>query len=100
MRNRCNNPHVRSYPDYGGRGIKVCERWSGVNGYKNFLSDMGRKPTPKHSLDRLDVNKDYSPENCKWATVKEQVNNTRRKRIENFTNEEIQQEFIRRGLTL
>lgn len=74
MLNRCYNKNVRSYPHYGGRGITVCDRWR--NSYENFLSDMGRAPSPKHSLDRINVNENYSANNCKWSTPVEQANNT------------------------
>ena len=67
---RCYNPNHNSFHRYGGRGITVCDRWR--ESYKNFLEDMGRKPTPQHSIDRVDGNKGYEPLNCRWATKKEQ----------------------------
>lgn len=72
---RCEDPSVDRYPAYGGRGIKVCKRWK--KSYPNFLSDMGRKPGPTHSIDRIDVNGDYKPSNCRWATPEEQKVNKR-----------------------
>jgi len=76
MKSRCTNPNVKQYKDYGGRGIKVCVSWS--NSFQKFLDDMGPKPTPKHTLDRIDNDGDYSPENCKWSTYHEQRLNQRR----------------------
>lgn len=74
MRGRCRDPFNASYKRYGGRGIKVCDRWNANDGsgYLNFLADMGRKPSPQHSLDRIDPDGEYCPENCRWATIKEQ----------------------------
>lgn len=76
MRQRCNNPNIRTYARYGGRGIKVCDRWEDEeNGYRNFLQDMGRRPSPAHSLHRIDNDGGYTPENCEWVTSSVQQRN-------------------------
>ncbi|RZJ90202.1 MAG: hypothetical protein EOO20_08845 [Chryseobacterium sp.] len=76
MKDRCYNPNKKEYFRYGGRGIKVCDRW--LNNYDNFYSDMGKRPNKGLSIDRIDVDGNYEPSNCKWSTAKEQANNTRR----------------------
>lgn len=73
MKNRCHNATADRYDRYGGRGIKICDRW--LESFENFLADMGEPPSPQHSLDRIDVNGNYEPSNCRWATQKEQSNN-------------------------
>lgn len=67
---RCYNPADEKYSQYGGRGIQVCEEWR--QGFESFLADMGECP-PQRSLDRVDVNKDYEPRNCRWATTMQQA---------------------------
>ena len=72
MKQRCLNPKTVGWERYGGRGIAVCERWLV---FSNFLADMGEAPSVKHSLDRIDNNRNYEPGNCRWATKAEQDNN-------------------------
>lgn len=75
MLTRCRNPKSKDYHHYGGRGITVCDRWQ--QHFLNFLEDMGERPTPKHTLDRINNDGNYEPSNCRWATRTMQVRNTR-----------------------
>lgn len=78
IKSRCYNERVPEYKHYGGRGISMCDRWR--ESFENFLADMGERPTPGHSIDRRDVNGNYEPVNCRWATDIEQQNNRRNNR--------------------
>jgi hypothetical protein len=75
---RCDNPNEPAYEDYGLRGISYCGRWKK---FENFFADMGQRPGPSYSIERDDVNGNYEPSNCRWATKKEQANNTRANRM-------------------
>ncbi len=75
IKRRCYNENSPDYPDYGGRGIVMCEEWK--NDFTAFLRDMGPRPSPEHSIDRKDNDKGYDKENCRWATQLEQANNKR-----------------------
>lgn len=83
MKGRCLYESHPEYKNYGARGITVCDRWME---YPNFLKDMGRKPTTKHTLERIDNDKGYSPENCRWASIKEQQRNKRTNRVVRYQN--------------
>lgn len=76
MLNRCRSTKARLYYRYGGRGIKVCAKWE--KNFAAFLADVGKRPTPNHSLDRIDNNGNYEPGNVRWATMREQMRNTSR----------------------
>jgi len=79
MKRRCLYPKCTGYSDYGGRGIKISNSWR--NSFENFFADMGLKPSPAHSLDRIDNNGDYQADNCRWATREQQDNNKRNNRL-------------------
>jgi len=96
MRSRCNNPNSTGYVDYGGRGIKICDRW---NKFENFLADVGERP-PNHTADRIDTDKDYAPENFRWATPEEQAQSKRpiRTKLSQFSTAELLVELLRREI--
>ena len=79
MKYRCFNPNYKQYSNYGGRGIGVCDSWR--NSFENFFADMGLKPSPAYSIDRIDNDGDYQADNCRWATKTEQANNKRSNRL-------------------
>lgn len=93
MLKRCTNPNYPDYPNYGGRGISICARWlpgqSFAQGFWNFVEDMGCKPFPKAEVDRIDVDGNYTPSNCRWATKQQQIENRRLVRDSRIRNAEI-----------
>jgi hypothetical protein len=78
MKDRCNNPNNDDYAHYGGRGIRICDRWN--DSFEAFIADIGHKPFPRATVDRIQVNGNYEPGNCRWATQAEQTRNKRNNR--------------------
>jgi hypothetical protein len=78
MKSRCANPKNKDFKHYGGRGISVCQRW--LDSFSAFLEDMGQRPSPKHSIDRINNDGNYEPSNCRWVTQAEQCQNQRKRR--------------------
>lgn len=86
LKGRCLNPNDKSYKHYGGRGIKICDRW--MHSFENFIEDLGWRPSQKYSIERIDYNKDYCPENCKWILKSEQTKNCRRVKLITYNGKE------------
>ena len=84
MRQRCTNPRSKFYPRYGGRGISICAEW---NDFGKFYEDVGQRPTPLHTLERINNDGNYCKENCKWATQTEQASNRKSSRLVYFKGE-------------
>lgn len=84
MRQRCYNKNYQQFADYGGKGVTICDRWlkgeDNKTGMECFIEDMGKRPSPAHSIDRIDSGGNYEPDNCRWATSVQQLNNTSRNR--------------------
>lgn len=85
LKSRCYDMNDKSYNDYGGRGIKVCDEW--LHSFQLFLRDMGRKPSIEYSIDRINTNGNYEPQNCRWGTPHEQANNKRNNVLITFNGE-------------
>jgi hypothetical protein len=85
IKDRCTNQKSKAYNRYGGRGIEMCEEWR--NSFVAFYEDMGRRPSARHSIDRIDNNKGYSPANCRWSVPVEQQNNRRDNRLLSYAGQ-------------
>lgn len=86
IKRRCYNSKYKQYNDYGGRGIKVCDRW--LESVQNFINDLGFRPSKRHSIDRVDNDGNYCKENCRWATKVEQERNKRKTKFVNYNGQE------------
>jgi hypothetical protein len=94
MIQRCTNPNKNQYNDYGGRGITVYPQWVGKGGFAVFIKDMGKKPFPEATIDRIDNNGNYEPSNCKWASRVDQSRNSRNCKIRDMNHaNQIRQQF-------
>jgi len=101
MKSRCYNLNNKDYPNYGGRGIKVCEEWLGETGLVNFIRDMGTKPFPDATLERIDVNKGYFKDNCMWIKMSQQPKNRNYNKIKNKARaDEIREEYRSTNITM
>ena len=96
MRSRCTNPNASDWHHYGGRGIRVCDRW--MHSYESFLADVGRAPSQAHTIDRIDPNGHYEPSNVRWATRAEQSLNKRNTVIIGDGSETVEQISARLGI--
>jgi hypothetical protein len=94
MIQRCTNPKSSHWHRYGGRGIKVCERWRGRGGFANFLSDVGERPAPGLSIDRIDNDGNYEPGNVRWATAGQQVRNSASAKLNERQAEQMVADFL------
>lgn len=87
MKKRCLNKKHKSFQNYGGRGITLCQEWAAS--FDSFISDMGWPPSPSHEIDRMDVNGNYNPSNCRWATRTQNMRNTRRAVVVQYQGQSI-----------